>query len=52
MRYGCQEDFQMNVKNLLQNMKWFDEDYKDICKQTEVMYDDKISNKIMNYLLC
>lgn len=49
VRYGCQEDFQTNIKNLSQEMKWFDEDYKDVCKRTGIVYDDKISNRIMTH---
>lgn len=48
MRYGCLEDFQLNIKNLSQEMKWFCEDYKDVYKQLGIKYDDKISNEIVN----
>lgn len=48
MRYGCLEDFRVNIKNLSQEMKWFCDDYKDVCKQLSIKYDDKISNEIMN----
>ena len=44
MRYGCLEDFRVNIKNLSQEMKWFCDD----CKQLGIKYDDKISNEIMN----
>ena len=29
-------------------MIWFCDDYKDVCKQLGIKYDDKISNEIMN----
>ena len=47
-RDGCLEDFRVNIKNVSQEMKWFCDDYKDVCKQLGIKYDDKISNEIMN----
>lgn len=48
MRYGCSQNFEMNMKHLLQDMKWFAEDYKDVCNLTGIKYDEKIANEIMN----
>ena len=31
MKYGCVEDFEVNRRNLLQEMSWFEEDYRDVC---------------------
>lgn len=47
-RYGCSKDFEMNMKHLSQEMKWFAEDYKDVCNHTGIKYDEKIANEIMN----
>ena len=32
MKYGCVEDFEVNRRNLLKEMSWFEEDYGDVCR--------------------